>query len=59
MLFYSVLPHSTLGSTGEVCFITPDLKKGRKVDHEPTVDHWEDKLRAAGVTAVSMGQVSF
>ncbi|XP_063380707.1 ribosomal L1 domain-containing protein CG13096-like [Cydia fagiglandana] len=47
-----VLPHSTAASTGEVCLITPDLKKGRKIDHEPTVDHWEEILRQAGVTQV-------
>ncbi|XP_049868909.1 ribosomal L1 domain-containing protein CG13096-like [Pectinophora gossypiella] len=47
-----VLPHTTVASTGEVCLITPDLKKGKKIDHEPTVDHWEELLRNAGVTAV-------
>ncbi|XP_047529648.1 ribosomal L1 domain-containing protein CG13096 [Vanessa atalanta] len=46
------LPNSTMASSGEVCLITPDLKKGKKVDHEPTVDHWEEILRKAGVTAV-------
>ncbi|XP_030036567.1 ribosomal L1 domain-containing protein CG13096 [Manduca sexta] len=47
-----VLPHSTFASTGEICLITPDLKKGRKIDHEPTVDHWEELLRKEGVTSV-------
>ncbi|XP_028177109.1 ribosomal L1 domain-containing protein CG13096-like [Ostrinia furnacalis] len=47
-----VLPHSTAASTGEICLITPDLKKGKKIDHEPTVDHWEEKLRQANVTCV-------
>ncbi|CAG4979999.1 unnamed protein product [Colias eurytheme] len=46
------LPHSTVASSGEVCLITPDLKKGKKVDHEPTIEHWEDILRKAGVTSV-------
>ncbi|RVE45231.1 hypothetical protein evm_010121 [Chilo suppressalis] len=47
-----VFPHSTASSSGEVCLITPDLKKGRKIDHEPTVDHWEEILRNAGITSV-------
>ncbi|CAH2106454.1 unnamed protein product [Euphydryas editha] len=47
-----ILPHSTVASSGEVCLITPDIKKGKKVDHEPTVDRWEEILRQAGVTSV-------
>ncbi|CAH2236823.1 jg8574 [Pararge aegeria aegeria] len=47
-----VLPHSTLSKTGEVCLVTPDLKKGKKIDHDPTIEHWEDMLRGAGVTTV-------
>lgn len=53
-LFFSVLPHSTVASTKEICLITPDLKKGRKVDHEPTIDHWEQLIREAGVTSVGI-----
>lgn len=51
---FSVLPHSTVASTGEVCLVTPDVKKGRKHDHEPTIERWEDILRKAQVTGVSM-----
>nr|XP_021189928.2 ribosomal L1 domain-containing protein 1 [Helicoverpa armigera] len=47
-----LLPHSTIASTGEVCLITPDIKKGRKHDHEPTIDRWEEILRKEGVTGV-------
>ncbi|XP_045771342.1 ribosomal L1 domain-containing protein CG13096-like [Maniola jurtina] len=47
-----VLPHSTISTTGEVCLVTPDLRKGKKIDHEPTVEHWEEMLRSAGVTSV-------
>ncbi|CAK1596102.1 unnamed protein product [Parnassius mnemosyne] len=47
-----ILPHSTAASTGEICLITPDLKKGKKVDHEPTVEHWKDILKEAGVTEI-------
>ncbi|XP_034830366.1 ribosomal L1 domain-containing protein CG13096 [Maniola hyperantus] len=47
-----VLPHSTISTNGEVCLVTPDLKKGKKIDHEPTVEHWEEMLRGAGVTSV-------
>ncbi|KAL4712288.1 hypothetical protein ACJJTC_004050 [Scirpophaga incertulas] len=50
--FRFVLPHSTAASTGEICLITPDLKKGKKIDHEPTIDHWEEILKKAGVTSV-------
>lgn len=53
LFFSSVFPHSTVPSTGEICLITPDLKKGRKADHEPTVERWEETLRKAGVTEVS------
>ncbi|KAM3964367.1 ribosomal L1 domain-containing protein CG13096 [Aphomia sociella] len=47
-----VLPHSTCFSTNEVCLITPDLKKGKKHDHEPTVDRWEEILNKANVTSI-------
>ncbi|CAH0701245.1 unnamed protein product [Spodoptera exigua] len=47
-----VLPHSTVASTGEVCLVTPDIKKGRKHDHEPTIDRWEEILRKEGITGV-------
>ncbi|XP_059045298.1 ribosomal L1 domain-containing protein CG13096 [Achroia grisella] len=47
-----VLPHSTCFSTNEICLVTPDLKKGKRHDHEPTIDRWEDILRNANVTAV-------
>ncbi|XP_075973453.1 ribosomal L1 domain-containing protein CG13096-like [Anticarsia gemmatalis] len=47
-----LLPNSTISSTGEVCLVTPDIKKGRKHDHEPTIDRWEEILRKAGVTQV-------
>lgn len=43
-----------MASSGEVCLITPDIKKGKKPDHEPTVDRWEEILREAGVTSVSI-----
>ncbi|CAG9786199.1 unnamed protein product [Diatraea saccharalis] len=47
-----VLPHSTAASTGEICLITPDIRKGKKIDHEPTIDHWEEILKKADVTCV-------
>ncbi|CAH2037545.1 unnamed protein product, partial [Iphiclides podalirius] len=46
------LPHSTVPSTGEICLITPDLKKGKKIDHEPTIDHWQELLKEAGVKEI-------
>lgn len=53
MHFFSLLPHSTVPSTGEVCLVTPDIKKGRKHDHDPTIEQWEEVLRKANVTQVS------
>lgn len=47
-----MFPHSTLSSTGEVCLVTPDLKKGKKPDHEATIEQWKDLLEKAGVTSV-------
>lgn len=49
-----MLPHCTAATTGEICLITPDLKKGKKIDHEPTIDHWKDILQEAGVTEVCL-----
>lgn len=53
MHFFSLLPHSTVPSTGEVCLVTPDIKKGRKHDHDPTIEQWEEVLRKVNVTQVS------
>ncbi|XP_068631630.1 ribosomal L1 domain-containing protein CG13096 [Battus philenor] len=47
-----VLPHSTAASTREICLITPDLKKGKKIDHEPTIDHWKDIFSEAGINEI-------
>lgn len=39
------LKSSLLTDTSEVCLIVADLKKGRRVDYNPTVEHYEDVLR--------------
>lgn len=59
LLNFSVLPHSTVSSTGEVCLVTPDVKKGRKHDHEPTIERWEDILRKEKVTNVCVAVLHY
>ncbi|XP_044733250.1 ribosomal L1 domain-containing protein 1 [Chrysoperla carnea] len=55
------LPHNLLSNTSDVCLFVPDLHKGRKTDHEPTIEHYEDLLRSHGVknikTIIPMRQV--
>uniref|UniRef100_A0A1I8P796 Ribosomal L1 domain-containing protein CG13096 n=1 Tax=Stomoxys calcitrans TaxID=35570 RepID=A0A1I8P796_STOCA len=34
----------------DVVIIVPDLQRGAKMDHEPTVQHYEDLFREAGVS---------
>ncbi len=46
---FSVLPHSTLPSPCDVCLVVKDLKKGIKVDHEPTANHFKDILSVKGI----------
>lgn len=39
------LKHNLLTDTSEVCLIVSDLKRGRRVDYNPTVEHYEEILR--------------
>ena len=51
---FSVLPHSPLVDSKDVCVITRDLEKGLKVDHEDSVNHYKDLLSEKGVEAASV-----
>lgn len=48
----SDLPHWLITDTSDICLFVTDLKKGRRVDHEPTIQHYEDLLREKGITMV-------
>ncbi|XP_032592167.1 ribosomal L1 domain-containing protein CG13096 isoform X2 [Drosophila grimshawi] len=43
------LKHSLVGTDDDVAFIVTDLQRGARFDYEPTVQHYEDLLREAGV----------
>ena len=50
----SVLPHSHLVDTKDVCVITRDLEKGLKVDHEASVNHFKELLEEKQVEVSSV-----
>lgn len=43
------LKNSLVGSDDDVAIIVPDLQRGARFDYEPTVQHYEDLFREAGV----------
>uniref|UniRef100_A0AAG5DD78 Ribosomal L1 domain-containing protein n=1 Tax=Anopheles atroparvus TaxID=41427 RepID=A0AAG5DD78_ANOAO len=43
------LPHATMRNDDDACLIVPGLIRGRNVDYNPTLHHWQDKLRALGI----------
>ncbi|KAJ6643507.1 Ribosomal L1 domain-containing protein [Pseudolycoriella hygida] len=45
-----LLPHSIENADGDVCLFVRDLKRGRKMDFEPTIKHYEQLLRSKKVT---------
>lgn len=47
------LNNSLVTDSTEVCLIVPDLKKGRRVDYEPTVEHYENLLRENKVNNIN------
>lgn len=57
MLDSSRLPHPLIDKSSDVCLFVPDLKKGKREDHEPTIKHYKDLLEKNNVTGIS--QVSF
>ncbi|XP_034938974.1 ribosomal L1 domain-containing protein CG13096-like [Chelonus insularis] len=48
-----LLPNVMMSSTDEVALFVPDLERGRRKDHEKTVEHWETILREKGVTNIN------
>jgi hypothetical protein len=53
----SRLPHPLIDKSSDVCLFVPDLKKGKKEDHEPTVEHYKGLLKKNNITGIS--QVTF
>lgn len=51
--FHRVLPYSLKTDIADVCLFVPDLIKGTKVDHEPTIEHYQGVLQKHGVTGIS------
>uniref|UniRef100_A0A182NKQ6 Uncharacterized protein n=1 Tax=Anopheles dirus TaxID=7168 RepID=A0A182NKQ6_9DIPT len=43
------LPHSLVHEDDEICLIVKDLIRGRKVDFDGTLHHWQDKLNELGI----------
>lgn len=46
----STLKHSLLDEESEIALFVKDLKRGRRLDFEPTIQHYEELLREKGVT---------
>lgn len=59
--FYSPLKHSLLNDESEICLFVKDLKRGRRVDFEPTIQHYEKLLRANkvkhSITVIPLNQL--
>lgn len=53
MLNSSCLPHPLIDKSSDVCLIVPDLKKGKHIDHEPTVEHYKNLLEKNNITGIS------
>ncbi|XP_046740508.1 ribosomal L1 domain-containing protein 1 [Diprion similis] len=43
-----LLPHTLVTDTDDVALFVGDMKKGRRQDFEPTIDHYQDLLRKHG-----------
>lgn len=50
--FFSVLPHSFLKDTAEVCLFVKNLSKNDR-EYEDTVRHFKNFIKVAGVTGVT------
>ncbi|XP_055913396.1 ribosomal L1 domain-containing protein CG13096 [Eupeodes corollae] len=48
------LKHSLVGKDDDVLLVVPDLKRGGKVDYEPTKHHYEDLLLQNGVEGITV-----
>ncbi|XP_033211190.1 ribosomal L1 domain-containing protein CG13096-like [Belonocnema kinseyi] len=47
-----LLPHTLVSPDDDVALIVKDLKRGRRRDHEPSVDHIEELLKAHKCTQI-------
>ncbi|XP_047001102.1 ribosomal L1 domain-containing protein 1-like [Schistocerca americana] len=47
------LPHPLVTETSDICLFVPDLKKGPRIDHEPTVAHYRELLDQHGVKQIT------
>lgn len=46
---FSSLPHSLENAESDICIFVKDLKRGRKLDYEPTIKHYEALLKTKKV----------
>ncbi|XP_058834969.1 ribosomal L1 domain-containing protein CG13096-like [Topomyia yanbarensis] len=47
------LPHPIYKKGDDICLIVKDLVRGNKQDYEPTLHHWQDKLRELGIDCIT------
>ncbi|PSN37782.1 hypothetical protein C0J52_15851 [Blattella germanica] len=47
------LPHPLVDKFSEVCLFVPNLKKGKRIDHEETVQHYQTILENHNVKGIS------
>lgn len=50
LFVYRALKHTMLDEDTEIALFVKDLKRGRRLDSEPTIAHYEQLLREKGVT---------
>ena len=50
---YRTLPHCCVPEPRDVCLIVKDLEKGLKIDHEPTLNHFNEALEEKGVDNIT------
>nr|XP_036220302.1 ribosomal L1 domain-containing protein CG13096 [Bactrocera oleae] len=48
------LKHSLVDKDDDVAIIVSDLQRGSKVDYEPTIQHYEDIFREAGIVGLTI-----
>ncbi|XP_036220302.2 ribosomal L1 domain-containing protein CG13096 [Bactrocera oleae] len=48
------LKHSLVDKDDDVAIIVSDLQRGSKVDYEPTIQHYEDIFREAGIEGLTI-----
>ncbi|KAJ4444347.1 hypothetical protein ANN_06139 [Periplaneta americana] len=51
--FRFCLPHPLVDRSSDVCLFVPDLKKGKREDHEPTKEYYNDILQKNNISGIS------